>query len=195
MGYRFPMVRNDDRRRALADAGLEVLADSGARGLTHRAVDRAAGVPVGTTTNYFRSRSALLTGLVERIYERLAPSDDFIAERAGRTPTRDLFAEYLRNIVERLLADREVTIALIELRLEGIRRPEVAEIIVEWRRTGFAGDVAFNEQAGLPGSAREIALFHFAVDGLLLDQLTGPLLPDVPLDDIVDALVDGLLPG
>ena len=27
------------------------------------------------------------------------------------------------------------------------------------------------------------------------DQLTGPLLPDVPVDDIVDALVDGLLPG
>ncbi|ANY21441.1 TetR/AcrR family transcriptional regulator [Gordonia terrae] len=189
------MARNDDRRRALADAGLEVLADTGARGLTHRAVDRAAGVPVGTTTNYFRSRSALLTGLVERIYERLAPSDDFIAERAGRTPTRELFAEYLRNIVERLMANRTVTIALIELRLEGIRRPEVAEIIVEWRRTGFAGDVAFNEQVGLPGTAREIALFHYAVDGLLLDQLTGPLLPDVPVDDIVDALVDGLLPG
>ena len=103
------MARNDDRRRALADAGLEVLADTGARGLTHRAVDRAAGVPVGTTTNYFRSRSALLTGLVERIYERLAPSDDFIAERAGRTPTRELFAEYLRNIVERLMANRTVT--------------------------------------------------------------------------------------
>jgi len=193
--YRFLMARNDDRRRALADAGLEVLADAGARGLTHRAVDRAAGVPLGTTTNYFRSRSALLTGLVERIYERLAPSDEFIAERAGRTPTRELFAEYLRNIVERLMANRTVTIALIELRLEGIRRPEVAEIIGEWRRTGFAGDVAFNEQAGLPGSAREIALFHYAVDGLLLDQLTGPLLPDVPVDDIVDALVDGLLPG
>lgn len=189
------MARNDDRRRALADAGLEVLADAGARGLTHRAVDRAAGVPLGTTTNYFRSRSALLTGLVERIYERLAPSDEFIAERAGRTPTRELFAEYLRNIVERLMANRTVTIALIELRLEGIRRPEVAEIIGEWRRTGFTGDVAFNEQAGLPGTAREIALFHYAVDGLLLDQLTGPLLPDVPVDDIVEALVDGLLPG
>ena len=40
------MARNDDRRRALADAGLEVLADAGARGLTHRAVDRAAGVPL-----------------------------------------------------------------------------------------------------------------------------------------------------
>ncbi|ATD68934.1 MULTISPECIES: TetR/AcrR family transcriptional regulator [Gordonia] len=189
------MARNDERRRALADAGLTVLATAGARGLTHRAVDREAGVPQGTTTNYFRNRAALLHGLVERIGERLAPSDEFIAERAGRPPSEKLFAEYLRNIVERLLANREVTIALIELRLEGIRRPEVAEIIGTWRRTGFAGDVAFNEQAGLPGSAREIALFHFAVDGLILDQLTGPLLPDERIDDIVDALVKGLLPA
>ncbi|MBD0862866.1 TetR family transcriptional regulator [Gordonia sp. zg691] len=188
------MVRNDDRRRALADAGIRVLAGAGARGLTHRAVDRTAGVPVGTTTNYFRSRADLLTGLVERIGERLAPSAEFVAERAGLTPTRELFAEYLRDIVDRLLANREVTIALLELRLEGIRRPEVAEIIVEWRRAGFAGDVAFNEQAGLPGDARHIALFHYATDGLLLDQLTGPLLPDEPIDGIVAALVDGLLP-
>ncbi|WP_238421916.1 TetR/AcrR family transcriptional regulator [Gordonia sp. 'Campus'] len=188
------MARNEERRRAIADAGLAVLAASGARGLTHRAVDRTAEVPAGTTTNYFRSRSALWKGLVERIYERLAPSESFIAERAGREPTRELFAEYLRNIVQRLMDNREVTIALIELRLEGMRRPEVGEIIVEWRRTGFAGDVAFNEQAGLPGTAREIALFHFAVDGLLLDQLTGPLLPDEPVDDIVRTLADRLLP-
>lgn len=189
------MARNDERRRALADAGLTVLATAGARGLTHRAVDREAGVPQGTTTNYFRNRAALFHGLVERIGERLAPGDEFIAARADRQPSRDLFAEYLRNIVERLLANKEVTIALIELRLEGIRRPEVAEIIGEWRRSGFAGDVAFNEQAGLPGSAREIALFHYAVDGLVLDRLTGPLMPDESLDDIVDALVDGLLPA
>lgn len=189
------MARNEERRRALADAGLTVLATTGARGLTHRAVDREAGVPQGTTTNYFRNRSALLQGLVERIGERLAPSEEFITQRAGQPPTRELFAEYLRNIVERLLTNREVTIALIELRLEGIRRPEVAEIIGNWRRTGFVGDVAFNEQAGLPGAAREIALFHYAVDGLVLDRLTGPLMPDESLDDIVDALVDGLLPA
>ncbi|MGP3706383.1 TetR/AcrR family transcriptional regulator [Gordonia paraffinivorans] len=189
------MARNDDRRRALADAGIAVLAGEGARGLTHRAVDRAAGVPLGTTTNYFRTRAALLQGLVERIGERLAPSEEFLAANAHREPSRDLFADYLRNIVDRLLTNREVTIALLELRLEGIRRPEVAEIIGEWRRRGFAADVAFNEQAGLPGTAREIALFHHAIDGLVLDSLTGPLLGEEPLERVIDALVAGLLPG
>lgn len=188
------MARNDARRRDLADAGIRVLAESGARGLTHRAVDQAAGAPIGTTTNYFRSRSELLQGLVERIGQRLAPSQQFLDERAGRTPTRELFADYLRGIVDRLLANREVTVALFELRLESIRRPEVAEVLGDWLRAGFAADVDFNTAAGLPGSSRHIALFHYAVDGLLLDRLTTPLMPEESLDDIVAALVDGLLP-
>jgi DNA-binding transcriptional regulator YbjK len=50
------MARNDERRRELADAGLAVLARDGARGLTHRAVDSAAGAPAGTASNYFRTR-------------------------------------------------------------------------------------------------------------------------------------------
>lgn len=188
------MARNEERRRALADAGLTVLADEGARGLTHRAVDRAAGVPLGTASNYFSSRTALIEGLVGRIGERLAPSAEFVREREGLPPSRDLFAQYLRDIARRLLGERQVAIALFELRLESTRRPEVAELLVTWRREGFAGDVAFNAAAGLPGGAHEIALFHYAVDGLLLDRLTGPLRPEDSIDDIVDALVDGLLP-
>lgn len=66
------MVKNDSRRRTIADAGLTVLAREGSRGLTHRAVDIAAQVPTGTTSNYFRSRDVLIEGLVERIGERLA---------------------------------------------------------------------------------------------------------------------------
>ena len=46
-----------------------VLADHGARGLTHRAVDQAAGLPPGTTSNYARTREALLTLTLTRIAE------------------------------------------------------------------------------------------------------------------------------
>ena len=188
------MPRNEDRRRALADAGLSVLAAEGARGLTHRAVDRAAGVPQGTASNYFRSRADLLEGRVGRIGERLAPSEEFLREREGLPPSRELFTQYLRDIVRRLLGDQQVTIALFELRLESIRRPEVAEVLTRWRREGFAADVAFNTRAQLPGGPREIALFHYAIDGLLLDRFIGPLLPEQSTDDIVEALIEGLLP-
>ncbi|PJJ72934.1 regulatory TetR family protein [Diaminobutyricimonas aerilata] len=188
------MARNEERRRLLADAGLRVLATEGSRGLTHRALDEAAAVPPGTTSNYFRTRRALIDGLVHRIGERLAPDPDDLERRASEPPSRALFAEYVRDIVRRLTTNREVTLALFELRLESSRRPEVAAVLGAWLRAGFDGDVAFNEAAGLPGGRREIALFHYAIDGLLFDRLTTPLDADTSTDEVVDALVAGLLP-
>lgn len=187
------MARNIERRRTLADAGLSILAGEGARGLTHRAVDRKAGVPTGTATNYFRTRDALISALVDRIGERLAPAPEDLSRRSSQPPGPDLFANYMRDIVRRLTTDRDATIALFELRLEAMRRPEVAGVLDRWRREGFAGDVQFNTDAGLPGGPREIALYHYAIEGLVLDRLTGPLMPDTPTDDIIDDLVGGLL--
>lgn len=188
------MAKNTARRSALADAGIAVLAREGSRGLTHRAIDDEAGVPTGTTSNYFRSRDALVAGLFERIGERLAPTTEDLARRAAQTPDRALFADYLRDIVRRLSTDADVTRALFELRLESGRRGELAAVLGPWLRAGFEADVAFNRSAGLPGGRREIALFHYAIDGLLLDRLTTPIDPDIPTDDVVDALVAGLLP-
>lgn len=188
------MARNDERRQLLADAGLNLLAQEGARGLTHRGVDRVAGVPLGTTSNYFRTREALISALVVRIGERLTPSTEDLTARAGRPADRELFADYLRDIVRRLMQNREVTLALIELRLESSRRPEIAALLADWRRRAFTADVAFNTDAGLPGGPEEIALFHYAIDGLILDRLTTPLLPESSTDEAIDALVTGLLP-
>lgn len=188
------MAKNEERRRALADAGLRVLASVGSRGLTHRAVDDAAGVPSGTASNYFRTRELLIAGLVDRIGERLAPSPADLERRTSEAPSRALFAAYLRDIVRRLTVEREVTLALFELRLESTRRPEIAVLLDAWRRAGFDADVAFNTDAGLPGGRREIALFHYAIDGLLFDRLTAPLEPEESTDRIIDALVNGLVP-
>jgi DNA-binding transcriptional regulator YbjK len=188
------MARNDDRRRALLDAAIRVLASLGARGLTHRAIDAQAEVPVGTTSNYFRTRDALVAGLFERISERLKPDDQVHAELAKRRPSRALFADYIRDIVTRLTTERDVTLALLELRLESSRSPEVAERVRQWLHAGFAADVAFTVSAGLPGGAKEIALFHYALDGLLLDRLTTPIDPATSLDEVVKLLVDRLLP-
>lgn len=188
------MAKNEARRGQLADAGIAVLARDGSRGLTHRAIDREAGVPVGTTSNYFRSREALVSGLFERIGVRLAPTPQELEIRAAEHPSRELFADYIRDIVRRLTTNREVTLALYELRLDAARRPELAASLADWQRAGLDGDVAFNEAAGLPGGRREVALFHYAIEGLVFDRLTSPIDPDTPSDEIVDALVAGLLP-
>jgi len=187
------VARNVERRAALADAGLRVLAATGARGLTHRAVDAEAGVPVGTTSNYFRSRDALLGALGERIMERFTPDDRVLAELAAREPSVELFTDYVRYILERTTRQPELTRALIELRLEAVRRPGLARILGETLRRGYRNDVAFHAASGLPGGAFEVALLHYAVDGLLLDMLTTSIDAGFDPDEVVSALVTRLV--
>ena len=58
------------RRALIADAAISTLARDGMRGLTHRAVDRTAGLPEGSASYYFRTRQALLQATVERLVAR-----------------------------------------------------------------------------------------------------------------------------
>lgn len=58
------------RRQQVSDAAVEVLAAGGLRALTHRAVDVQAGLPQGSTSNIFRTRAALVTGVIDRLAER-----------------------------------------------------------------------------------------------------------------------------
>ena len=170
-----------------------MLAESGTRGLTHRAVDRAAAVPAGTTANYFRTRDDLLGALGERVFVRIAPTPERLAELAARAPDVDLATDYVRYIVERTTAAPDLMRALFELRLEGTRRPGLAAILRETLTTGFAFDVAYNSSAGLPGGAFEIALLHYALDGLLFDVLTTSIDAGFATDDVVRELVHRIL--
>src|ERR1700755_2543082 len=67
----------EERRRNLCDAAIELLAEDGARGVTHLRVDRRAGVPDGTTSFYYQTRSALLRGAADRVVQ--LDGADFVA--------------------------------------------------------------------------------------------------------------------
>jgi len=57
----------EERRRHLCDAAIALLAEEGARGLSHLKVDRRGGVPDGTTSFYYRTRAALLRGVANQL--------------------------------------------------------------------------------------------------------------------------------
>src|SRR5262245_7638976 len=120
-------VRTPSTSRAdlVADTALALLAERGMRGLTHRAVDEAAGLPQGSTSNLARTRQALLELAVRRHAERearlLAPTD-------GPDPHGgpDALAEVLALAVHRTLTEgSDLLIARYELALEATRRPEL----------------------------------------------------------------------
>lgn len=75
----------DQRRRELCDTAIRLLAEDGVKGVSHLKVDRKAGVPDGTTSFYFRTRSALLQAVAIRISE-LDLKDLTAAARAQSSP-------------------------------------------------------------------------------------------------------------
>ena len=56
-----------ERRVLIADAAIALLAERGAQGLTHRALDERLGFATGSTSYYFRTREALVSAAVDRI--------------------------------------------------------------------------------------------------------------------------------
>ncbi|TDD88189.1 TetR/AcrR family transcriptional regulator [Actinomadura rubrisoli] len=168
------MRRNPERRAALVDAAIEVLARDGARGLTFRAVDAEAGVPAGTASNYFAKRDELFTQAGGRIYERLQPDATTLA--GTREGPRDAarVTELLREIVGRISAFRTGYLALLELRLEATRRPELRDVLTERVRADVEANVAHHLESGLPGDATSVRLLYLALNWLIVERLTLP---------------------
>ncbi len=61
------VVLGEERRDAIADAAIHLVANRGLRGLTHRAVDAEVGLPPGSTSYYLRTRQALLAACLDRL--------------------------------------------------------------------------------------------------------------------------------
>jgi len=57
----------EELRRALCDAAIELLAEDGARAVTHLRMDRRAGVADGTTSFYYQTRASLLRAATDRV--------------------------------------------------------------------------------------------------------------------------------
>ncbi|MEU6388617.1 TetR family transcriptional regulator [Streptomyces sp. NPDC046939] len=194
------MVKNPERRAALVDAAVEVLAAEGARGLTFRAVDTAAGVPTGTSSNYFANRDDLLHQIDTYLHERLAPDPEVVAELLKRPRDRALVTAFMHDLMGRVQGDRTGFLAMMEMRLEATRRPALRASLMTSLRGDLDFGIAFNAESELPGGAEEITLLYLGMLGLILEHLTMPgllegAIPGVSVPDgIVERLVERIVP-
>lgn len=128
--------RASPRRKRLLEAATTVTADHGLRGLTHRAVDRQAGLPEGSCSAYFRTRSALQTGLATYVADQLTVEVARLSADLARHPGDTTRAvERTTRLFLRWLRDVERVQALLELTLEATRNPELADLLTGWRAT------------------------------------------------------------
>ncbi|CAL9660924.1 hypothetical protein SUDANB1_06982 [Streptomyces sp. enrichment culture] len=187
------------RSDLVADAALALLAERGMRGLTHRAVDEAAGLPQGSTSNLARTRQALLELAVRRLADREArvlALHEMPDPGAGPGPLADALALATHRA---LTGHRALTLARYELALEATRRPEL-------RAFFDATGARFRDQlAALVGGlgstdpARHTLSLIAWGDGLMFSCVAGSFGAEVPSLEEVRAglleLLEGMLGG
>lgn len=183
------MARRDD----LLDAAIDLIGEGGIRALTHRAVDAAADLPTGSTSNLFRTREALLVGVVQRFGGRERANWEAIAARR-RPSTPAGLARALGDLaVESVTTSRNVTLARYAILVEAANRPAVrnaltagGQEVLDWATTWMA-------RAGSRQPQRDAATAANWLAGIVLHELANPATtfrPHSELTHLLTTLID-----
>ncbi|MFB9688525.1 TetR/AcrR family transcriptional regulator [Amycolatopsis plumensis] len=163
----------------IADAAISVIATDGMRGLTHRAVDRAAGLPVGSTSYYARTRAALLELTIARIVALDQPVS---------RPSASL-AEFVAGYAyEAITSGRTRMLARYEFALEATRRPELRAVYDEGGLQIRRLAASALEAAGSSAPERHARIVVDWMEGTIFGALagTGSLAPP-GLEELVES--------
>jgi DNA-binding transcriptional regulator YbjK len=174
------------RRRAL-DAAVTLVGTEGIRALTHGRVDAAAHLPPGSTSNHFRTRAALVAGVIEWI----ATSEQ---ADAGAPPVRtrdDAVAMLSRMIAAQSGPLAARTRARYALFLEA--DDDAVRPLREQRARFEAWTRSILRDIGGPTAERNAPFVMAAGEGLLLHRITVD--PDAPIDEVIARAIDAALAG
>ena len=179
------------RERAL-EAAVELLGTEGIRALSHARVDARAGLPAGSTSNWFRTRRSLLAGVVEWMAER---------ERAEFDPAFMPVPHGADALIAMLIAGLEMqtgphavrTRARYALFLELAADPDLVEPLRHQRREFERLGERLVADAGVPEPVTSARALMALSDGLVFHRLTvDPTLElRPPVERAVRALVRG----
>ncbi|MBB3661696.1 TetR/AcrR family transcriptional regulator [Prauserella sediminis] len=166
-GARAAGQRDPDRRQRIARAAIEVVAEVGVEKLTHRRVAAAAGVPLGSTTYYFKTLDDLLASAL-----RQAADDDVEHLRtwaAGLDAGGEL-AEALAELVLHYLGPaRAQTVVEHQLYIAALHRPALQHVSQEWD-TALA-DLFAGYTDAETGRALSVLFCGWQLQGIVREQL------------------------
>jgi DNA-binding transcriptional regulator YbjK len=164
-----PEIRFTARQEQLLSAAARVVARSGLRGLTHRAVDAEAGLPEGSTSAYMRTRVALLTRLTEYVTSQFAHDISDLTQRIEEHAAIDGYVvQQTLAMLRSWLQDPDLLLVRMELTIEGSRQREVADILqVQWVQLVQIVEHAM-EATGKEHSPVRARTLLAAIDGVLL---------------------------
>lgn len=177
------------RERAL-EAAVELVGTQGIRALTHTRVDAQAGLPRGSTSNHFRTRAALLSGVTLWIAEQ--ETRDMGALLAQQFDDLEGFIDVFSSAIELLTGPHAVrTRARYALFLEASSDPELFAPLHAQREgmAAWARSLLVTLGARHPDTA--LHAFMAFGDGIVLHRLSVD--PEAPVRASVAVAVRGCL--
>jgi len=149
-------------------AAIDLVGTQGLRALTHARVDHRAGLPKGSTSNYFRTREALISGVVDGIVDHERPS----VSVAFSPSSADELVGALCALFEHLTTvNRTVTTARLVLFMEASHNAAIREALSRGRAAMEAFAVVAMARIGArePQTAGNAVAACF--EGLLLHRI------------------------
>lgn len=182
------MPPNPERRVQILDTAIGILADEGVGGLTHRHVDDRAHLPAGTTSNYFRTRQALLEATAARTVELHWQRVEFVRAAVG-----SLARDGVKALMTTMLAEpdeqmRRYTLARFELFMEGTRRPELQPYLAQLQAAAVKSATLIFQAAGFEPTTKQMEELSRLLNGYMFSKLTIPN-PDEDPAGLVDRLL------
>ena len=174
--------RNDpERRQRIIAACLDVIAERGVAGTSHRAVAARAGVPLGSMTYHFDGMDDLLHQAFDLFAQEAI---DMFAGRMASVTDRDGACEAIAAHIEGdLMNTRRDVIINLELYTLAARDPAYRDISERW----MAASRARLERFFDPGTAR---LLDAMIEGLTLHRAFGTPSDGAAVRDAIRRIVD-----
>jgi DNA-binding transcriptional regulator YbjK len=165
------MPANPERRNQILDAAIDILCDDGVGGLTHRQADTRAGVPAGTTSNYFRTRQALLEATAARTVELHWQRVEMLQSVIGPI-SRDALKALMIRMLDPDDQFRRWTLARFELFMESTRREELRPLMKELQAAAVKSATLMFEAAGFTPTPERIDELSRVLNGFVFSNLT-----------------------
>lgn len=161
--------RNDPgRKRRILDATLDVIAEHGVAGTTHRHIAARAGVPLGSVTYHFASLADLQAQAFARHVELQSTVFKGLFEDVQ---TREQFVGVLVDLVRGGPARHRSAVLGFELHLAALRNPELRALTQAWTRDSRTVLARFT---GPDSAARLDALLEGMIMHALLTTVPEP---------------------
>ena len=176
-----------ERRAAIIDAAVQIIATRGLAAVTHRAVAREAKVPLAATTYYFASKEEILREALESLSAAEVQRLGKLAEEIAALGSREAAGVALAKA---LVPDPDqgprAWLAQFEIYLEAARNPALRPAVEQRRQAFVKLAVTALRAAGAPDPEGRAELGVAGLNGILFNRVRE--LGEDPQQEMLDRL-------